>query len=190
MRPERRTLEGRPHLVVPMVMLVPGVATGSQGPLLYEAADLKHSVPLWNGRPIVVYHPDMKYSSAAGHPEVFDAQRIGTVFGARFERGALRADAWIDEGRCALVDNRVLAAVLQGEMMELSTGLFTDNESRRGEHMGRAYDAVARNHRPDHLAVLPDMRGACSIEDGAGLCRNELRELLLMPVMNFSAEGV
>jgi hypothetical protein len=31
---------------------------------------------------------------------------------------------------------------------------------------------VARNYRPDHLAVLPDQRGACSLTDGCGVMVN------------------
>ena len=64
-----------------------------------------------------------------------------------------------------------------------------------GDWNGKAYVGIARNYRPDHLAILPDMKGACSIADGAGLCRNherglttipaQVEEPLLCPVMNF-----
>ena len=58
--------------------------------------------------------------------------------------------------------------------MELSTGLFTDNDETAGvSPKGRNYEAVARNHRPDHMAVLPDQVGACSINDGCGVLVNE-----------------
>ena len=53
--------------------------------------------------------------------------------------------------------------------MELSTGLFTDNELSEGEFEGKSYKYIARNYRPDHLALLPDKIGACSVADGAGL---------------------
>jgi hypothetical protein len=54
--------------------------------------------------------------------------------------------------------------------------LFTDNETAPpgASHLGRPYNFVARNYRPDHLAILPDQRGACSIEDGCGLNTNRL----------------
>lgn len=43
-------------------------------------------------------------------------------------------------------------------------------------------DAVARNHRPDHLAILPDQVGACSLADGAGLIRNAWEDnVMLLP---------
>lgn len=56
-------------------------------------------------------------------------------------------------------------------MVELSTGLFTDNEVEAGTWNGEDFVAIARNYRPDHLAILPDKVGACSIKDGAGLLR-------------------
>jgi hypothetical protein len=169
-------------------MAVEGVLNGSQGPLLYPADELKQSALHWNGRPVVVYHPDMKTSSFAGHPDIFTKQRVGTLFNARFEGNALKADAWLDPERLAAVDTRILKKVMQGEVMEVSTGLLTDNEPSAGTWNGRAYKAVARNYRPDHLAILPNGPGACSVADGAGLCRNLEHEPLMMPVMNFGEE--
>ena len=54
-------------------------------------------------------------------------------------------------------------------MMEVSTGLKTYNVEKEGFHDGVLYKAVARNLRPDHLALLPDQKGAYSIEQGGGL---------------------
>jgi hypothetical protein len=34
---------------------------------------------------------------------------------------------------------------------------------------GVKYEGIARNLRPDHLAILPDDKGACSLEDGCGV---------------------
>ena len=65
----------------------------------------------------------------------------------------------------------LFADLAAGRKIELSTGLFTDNEPARpgATHNGRAYGHVARAHRPDHLAILPDRRGACSVDDGCGV---------------------
>jgi hypothetical protein len=181
---ETKLLEGRKHLVVPVVMCVEGVLKGSRGAFFYPADELRRSVPHWNGRPVVVYHPDMRFNWAAGNPEVFTAQRVGTIFNARFEGKALKAEAWLDVERLGMVDWRVLEAVKAGRVMEVSTGLFTENEGVAGTWGGRPYTAVARNHRPDHLALLPDLRGACSIDDGAGLCRNAVgEEALAVPAV-------
>ncbi len=172
MSPKVQKLEGRPHIVVPVVMGVAGVWDGSNGPLLYAADDLKASVPLWNGKPVVVYHPDMRTNCTAGHPDVFNRQRVGTIFNARFDGSRLKAEAWLDPERLTVIAPKVLASVKNGLMMEVSTGLFTENQPMPGRYDGVPYTAIARNHRPDHLAILPDQIGACSIAMGAGLCRN------------------
>ena len=44
-------------------------------------------------------------------------------------------------------------------------------EKTSGEWNGKKYVGIARDIQPDHLAILPDIKGACSIEDGAGLVR-------------------
>jgi hypothetical protein len=184
-----KNLEGRPCIVVPCVLGVEGVWNGSQGSLMYPATELASSANHWNGKPVVVYHPNMN-TGIAGNPSVFSHQKVGTLFNARFDRKsrALKAEAWIDPQRAAAVDPRVLEAIRNGEAMEVSTGLFTENEPVSGAFKGRGYVAVARNHRPDHLALLPDQVGACSVAMGAGLCRNAWfggPEPLALPEMSF-----
>jgi len=171
---KQKLLEGRPHYVVPVVMGVAGVWCGSNGPLLYTAEELRKSVMHWNGRPAVVYHPSMASNCCAGDPDVFNRQRVGTIFNAHFDNKAkaLKAEAWLDPKRLAAVDPRVLKSIKEGEMVEVSTGLFLDPMPATGTFNGQEYEAVATNHRPDHLAILPDQIGACSIQMGAGLCRN------------------
>ncbi len=158
-------LEGRPHFVVPVIMGVVGVWNGSQGPLLYLAEDLEDSAPHWNGKPCVVYHPDNS-GGIAGHPEVFNAAKY--LFHARLDGNALKAEAWLDPERLKAVDPRVLRSVQQGRMVEVSTGLLLHHETPGGRYHGTTYNAIARDHRPDHLAILPDAVGACSIEMGRG----------------------
>jgi len=177
-----RELEGRPHYVVPVVMITEGVHNGSQGPLYYPADELRQTARYWDGKPVVVYHPDMYTAGSAGNPTVFNKQKVGTVFNTRFEHGKLKADAWIDVQRVAQVDRRVFTAIQNQQPMEVSTGLFTDNVPQRGNWNGKRFDAVARNYRPDHLAILPDQVGACSLADGAGLIRNAWEDnVMLLP---------
>jgi hypothetical protein len=90
----------------------------------------------------------------------------------RYADGMLKAEAWIDVEKADKVDPRVMESVNAGRMVEVSTGLFSDTEVVHGNHDGTDYGQVARNYVPDHLAVLPDKRGALSIEAGAGLLRN------------------
>jgi hypothetical protein len=95
------------------------------------------------------------------------------MLNTKYEKGRLKSEAWIERSRADKVDQRILEAVKCNEMMELSTGVFVDEDKTPGKWLKEDYNAVARNYRPDHLALLPDKIGACSIADGAGFLRNE-----------------
>ena len=168
------TLEGKEHLVVPCVMITEGVHNGSMGPLYYPAKEIAKSAPAWNSKPVVVNHPTINgLPISACAPDVFNTRKIGVLMNTRWEDGKLKTECWIDVEKSNKVDDRVLQAVENGEMMEVSTGLFMDDEKVEGEWNGEKYETIVRNYRPDHLAILPDHKGACSIEDGAGLLRNK-----------------
>lgn len=165
----REKLHGRDYIVAPMAMLTEGVHNGSGGPLYYPEDECRSSVQSWNMRPVVVYHPEINGQGvSACDPDILEKQQVGMVMNTRWD-GKLRAEAWLEESLLDKVDNRILEALEQNKMMEVSTGLFTDNEVAPGVWGNEPYTHVARNHKPDHLAILPDRVGACSIADGAGL---------------------
>lgn len=174
----RDTMEGRHYLVAPMVMLTEGVHEGSNGPLLYPAEELAKLPGTWNHKPVVVYHPEINGQGvSACDPKILTKQKVGVVMNTQWDAKAkkLRAEAWLEEERCADVDPRVLEFLTSNRVMELSTGLFTENEESEGTFNGVVYNAVARTYRPDHLALLPDRVGACSVAKGAGLLQtNEM----------------
>ncbi len=166
------TLHGKNYLVAPAIMIVEGVLDGSQGPLLYPAEELSKSVPLWNMKPAVLYHPEKNGTGiTACSPEVLNTRGLGIMMNTRMDGNQLKTEVWLDMEQVEKVDKRVLEAVENNKVMELSTGLLTDNEMTEGEWNDVHYDAIARNYRPDHLAILPDQKGACSIDDGAGFLR-------------------
>lgn len=172
-------LEGRKYMIVPMVMLTEGVHAGSNGPLYYPSAELAKTPVVWNHKPVVVYHPQMNgAATSACQPAVISRRKVGLILNTTWEPakrgqpGKLKAEAWLEIDRLKTVDPRVLKSIQNGEMVEVSTGLFTDNESVVGRWGKEDYSSIARNYRPDHLAILPDEIGACSIRDGAGLLRN------------------
>jgi len=171
------TLECRDFIVVPMVILTEGVHCGSDGPMFYPKEELAKTPVVWNHKPIVVYHPELNGQSiSACDPTVINNRKVGIMMNTRFEKGKLKSEAWIEPTRADAVDTRIMLAINAGEMMELSTGVFVDEDNEPGVWKGEAYNSIARNYRPDHLALLPDQIGACSIKDGAGLLRNAGKE--------------
>lgn len=169
----RETLDGREYIIAPLSMIVSGVLNGSNGPLYYPADELARNVDAWNGMPLVVNHPTRNGKPVSARtPEIMQASRIGWVFNAKFADGRLSGEGWFDAEKTKQVDSRIWNALNVGQQIELSTGLFTDNEPVEGEsatHNGTVYQFIARNYRPDHLAILPDLVGACSVKAGCGV---------------------
>ena len=175
----REELEGRPHLVVPAVMLVEGVLNGSEGPFLYPSEENSKNPGAWDHMPIVVYHPkeNGRFVSAR-QPTFLNTRKVGVVLNTQAPDNGkkLKTEAWFDEERVKEVDVRVYNTILEQKPMEVSTGLGFEAELKEGEFEGTKYKGVARNYQPDHLAVLPDQIGACSVKRGAGLYANAATE--------------
>lgn len=173
-RTRRESLLGRDYLVAPATLIVPGVLNGSKGPLLYPMDEIEADYTAWNGMPLVAGHPIVNGEHvSARSPNILNKFGIGYVYNSTVEN-KLAAEAWFD---VELTNSRaplIMEKLLRNEPVELSTGLFTDNIPVHGTpvHNGKSYVAVARNYKPDHLAVFIDQRGACSNADGCGILVN------------------
>jgi hypothetical protein len=162
------------HLVIPVVMMVEGVHSGSQGPLLHEITELGKFPESWNGIPVVVYHPEEDGNAvSANSPDIIDKMTVGRVYNTSVEGKKLKAEVWLDEDKLNTISANTLEDINETKEVEVSLGMFTENELVEGEYEGEKYVGIAHNHRPDHLAILPDQIGACSCADGCGLGANE-----------------
>ena len=167
---------GKDFTVVPMVMMVEGVLAGNCGPIMYPFKEMAVVPQIWNSKPVVVYHPeDNGVHGSACTPEELTVRAIGTIMNTKAVDGKLTAEAWLDPERIDLIDSRITEAIANKTTMELSTGLYMDVEDTPGKWNDVAYVGMASNFRPDHLAVLPDIEGACSIKDGAGFIRVNMK---------------
>ena len=171
----RETLNGRAYIVAPLTMIVEGVLPGSKGSLYYPPEEIARDPSIWNGMPITNGHP---YSSdgkriSARSPKVLQEQQIGTVFNTSFS-GKLVAEGWFDVEKTSQIAPEVITNLLRRKPMELSTGLFvTMTPVENGDFNGIPFSHVASNFRADHLAVLLNQSGACSLSDGCGVLVNE-----------------
>lgn len=166
--------QGLPHLVVPVVMMVEGVHNGSRGPLYHAIAELGKFPEAWNGRPVIIDHPEIDGQNvSANSPEIVEQQVIGTVFNTHVDDNKLKAEVWLNEEKLRQISPSVLASLQRCEPIEVSVGVFSEEEEVEGDWNGEHYTAIAHNHRPDHLALLPGGCGACSVEDGCGIRANK-----------------
>ena len=168
------TYKGSKYLVVPIIMMAEGVHNGSHGKVYHSAEALEKYPAAWNGIPIVIYHPEEDgINVSANRPDIIEQVQVGRVFGTHFENNQLRAEAWLNEKRLKKISPESYTMIQNKDQLEISVGVFTDDEEVNGEWQGEVYTAMSKNHRPDHLALLPGLKGACSWEDGCGVRVNQ-----------------
>lgn len=166
--------DGKSYLVAPVVMMVEGVHIGSRGPVLHTLQALEESVSQWEGYPVTVDHPtDPQGTYISAQQE--EAQRVivGEVRNARMDGTKLKAEIWLNEQRLMAVSPEALEYIRNNKPLDVSTGIFTQEEAEAGEWNGEQYESIATHHQPDHLALLPGDRGACSWQDGCGVRVNK-----------------
>lgn len=174
-----KTRNKKKYMVVPVVMMVEGVHRGSHGPLLHTIDELGKFPASWNKIPVVIDHPtdNEGHNISANSPEVLEQSAVGDVFNTHVNGNRLMAEAWIDPDKLKEVSPNTLEEIKETKIIEVSVGVFVDHEEvENGDWNGEAYKAIARNHRPDHLALLPNSTGACSVKDGCGIRTNKKGE--------------
>lgn len=171
---ETKVHQKKEHLIVPVTMIVEGVLNGSHGSLLHLAEDFGKIPESWNGIPVVINHPEKDgVNVSANSPDVIDSVTVGRVYNTFVENNSLKGEVWLSLDDLTLISPDVLSAINMKQSIEVSVGVFTEDEDATGEYMGIQYNAIAKNHRPDHLALLPGAVGACSLVDGCGIRVNK-----------------
>lgn len=179
---DTQELNNRSYLVIPVVALVEGVvhSGSSTHPELVLAEAFGRHPETWDGRPVVVDHPksnDGTYLSASNLSVLEDSQ-LGFIMNSAVENGKLLVEAWIDLDHVASTGSTTVQDMWQRlenqETVEVSIGaiVYTD-DTQSGTYDGKEYQGVWNIVIPDHLAILSEETGACSIEDGCGTFRTQ-----------------
>lgn len=174
---------GRKYLVAPTSLIVPGVLFGSKGPIYYPPSETKQSTQKWNRVPLTLRHPrdvDGNFILAST-PGVIDKIGLGFLDLPRYVKNKLRGDSWFDIELTAKADKslppslKILPRLKAGDQIEISVGLNAALDLApfgARDAKGRLYYATASEFKPDHIAILPDEVGACSLKDGCGVFAN------------------
>lgn len=168
---KKKSRGGKEYLVGPVILARVGVMNG----LLYPAEELRKYPSAWNDRVVPVFHPEDGKGTpvSANSQDIIDAHTVGRLYNTAFSEDlmALRSEIWLEPDRVKTVSPRLCEILAGNGQVDVSTGLFIDTEVKEGVYKGKKYTGIARNYRPDHLALLPDKAGACSWADGAGFPR-------------------
>lgn len=166
---ERVTMDGTRFLKAPVVAVRQMVLNGEFLP----ADEIEPEV--WEDTPLPVGHPKQN-----GKPVPFDKSdeaSLGKLADTEKESGELRGNLYVNVEKAeSLADEEAkygdaLKQLSNGEALEVSTAYLRDKVDDSGRYEGESYNAIQKNIRPDHLALLPNDVGACSWQDGCGAPR-------------------
>jgi hypothetical protein len=172
----RETLDGTEYVVAPVTLLkpmylnTPGDWSANEAYL--PESEAKNSIPSWNGTPLTLNHPTMNgHGTTANSPEIHSKSVLGRVFNVEWDGSEVVGEAWFDENKIRQMGGQAenaLERVLNGDSVEVSTG-YRASKLPSGDYDGETHNAVQGNLKPDHLAVLPNQQGKCSIDAGCGV---------------------
>lgn len=162
--------DGREFLVVRGVPIVEGVLN-NYFVSMDEFGAFTHD---WNGVPLVLRHP--KHNNGSARVPKPDVPVIGAFYGAMLDTSNRRliGEYWFDKQLLLSTPEgeQIHNDILAGKVAETSTGYFAAIEQASGTLRGKSYVGIQKNIHPDHIAILPDEKGACSALDGCGVNRN------------------
>ena len=166
---ERVEQDGRLYIKAPLVgITAPSVLNGAFVGLDEVTASLER----WNDVPLVIDHPvgeDDNPIPASSEGVV----SVGRLTDIALNDGKMTGFAMIDIAKAALVEKGIalLHSLTSEQPVEVSSAYHADLEPAAGDHNGVAYNMITKHIDPDHMALLPDARGACSWSDGCGIPR-------------------
>ena len=162
------SLNGVDYIVVKGVPLVEGVLNSRYVP----KDEFGKFVQDWNGMPIVLRHPGGDGSARKPSPDV---PVLGNFYNAKLDGSRLVGEFWIDKNKLmASEDGEALFTKIKNQHpVEISTGYYAASVSEKGKWNDKDYHLIDTEIHPDHIALLPDEIGACSVADGCGLNRNQ-----------------
>ena len=163
----RESLGGKDYIVAQGVPLVEGVLNGR----FVSAEEFGAFINDWNGVPVVMRHP--KENGGSARVPKPDVPVIGKFYGAKLDGKRLVGEYWLEADQLDNPDGEmVLSRISAQKPSETSTGYWAESIPSVGNWNGRDFAFVDQNIHPDHIALLPDEIGACSLEDGCGMNRN------------------
>jgi hypothetical protein len=169
--PRQESFEGRSCIAVPVSLLVEGVHAGNKGPMFYPKSEISKFPQAWNGVPVPIDHPVNANGipCSCNDPTVIEKRVVGRLWNCAYTGDKLKGEIWVDVEKLSEVSPGTLSRIQDGGVLEVSTAFYSDEIPALGEWNGETYEGRIANLRPDHLAILPDTKGACSVEDGCGI---------------------
>jgi len=176
---EHKVIDGIDYLIAPVVMATEGVMNG----VLYPGEVLSRNLETWQGVPVPLgAHPMAGEVYISAKEPTIVAGNPAILWNPYYSNNSLKAEVWIDTQRANALGGGPAEAVKRleaGQVIEVSTGLFSETRAELGSFEGEYYSEVAETVSGDHLAILLGEPGACSVNDGCGIPRTNRKEDLM-----------
>ena len=146
---QRKQFDGRPHLVVPVVLMVEGVHHAMQSEPLFYSAEVLSDIPdKWNDTASLVFHPLDENGNpiSANSVVIHENKVIGRLFNTTYDHPSLKSEAWIDEEKAREHNPEFIEALERGDRIEVSTGVFVESDNKKGSWNGEDYDGEVLRH--------------------------------------------
>ena len=158
------TIKKTDYRTYPVVMMVEGIHSGSDGPVFFDHRVLLESIKMWDGIPATIGHPDDGYNYV---DLIQDENTVGFISDTVFKStiNGLGAKLWVDKDG----NEELIEKIEDGSKIDVSVGVWYQTYYWEGEWNGEKYSKSAHDLVGDHLALLPDSIGACSWQDGCGI---------------------
>lgn len=162
-------------IIVPVVMMTEGVRKGSSGSILHLAEHYMQNYYDWNGLPVTAYHPSIDNQFVPVGDIDLDKWVVGELHDVHVKEGKLKANAHIYKDKATAINPEIINYILENKELEVSIGAFTEDDGVQGVYKEVPYQSVTKTYNPDHLALLPGEKGACSWDDGCGIRVNAIQ---------------
>jgi len=170
--PKKGTYQQKEYYIIPAVIQTPGVRNDT----LWTKEELSKNYLNWANTPIILDHTydNNGNPTTASEPGILDDLMLGVLFNPSFNEktGAVGGDFWLSVDSVNSVPS-LRERIDNGEPIDVSVGYYPYlTDPTPGVYNGVEYAEVDYGFIPDHIAILFDTPGACSIADGCGLQNN------------------
>lgn len=172
--------DGVAYVVAPVVMCREMVLNGELVPMkvLQDSLGPTDSglgpqglAGLWEGLPVTLAHPEDETLPVGQTLAWLKEQQVGFVENARMAGKDLVAEIWLPVEQKDPLAAETVQRIAAGELVEVSIGSWSITTPQEGVFDGKPYKGITDEISPNHLALLPNDRGACSVAAGCGTPR-------------------
>lgn len=172
----RETDGGREFLVAPVVLVRSMWLNGpaGQGDVYLPQKEVEQSTERWENIPAPIDHPTAGGEPISVHDDRADNPVIAEIRDPEpttsNDKQAVAGELWVDieaAKEAGREGQRVVNRLENGDAIEVSSA-YVPSQIVAGQFDGEHRDRAALGIQPDHVAILPNDKGKCSISDGCG----------------------